>query len=84
MFYFDVYYWAGNRDADQVLTVLLSTGMLVGGVIGCVLDNLLPGLSTVYYLIKVFAMCSQLKSEHHNHGRRRQFVLPNSLYLLKA
>ena len=30
---------------DQILTVLLSTSMFVGGLIGFVLDNTLPGMS---------------------------------------
>nr|XP_033331229.1 solute carrier family 23 member 1 [Megalopta genalis] len=33
----------GNDIADGVLTVLLSTTILVGGVVGCLLDNIIPG-----------------------------------------
>ncbi|XP_034182714.1 solute carrier family 23 member 2 isoform X2 [Osmia lignaria lignaria] len=33
----------GNEIADGVLTVLLSTTILVGGVVGCLLDNIIPG-----------------------------------------
>ncbi|XP_014234315.1 solute carrier family 23 member 2 [Trichogramma pretiosum] len=33
----------GNEVVDGVLTVLLSTTILVGGAIGCFLDNLIPG-----------------------------------------
>ena len=33
----------GNEVVDGVITVLLSTTILVGGVIGCVLDNIIPG-----------------------------------------
>ncbi|WAR17440.1 S23A2-like protein [Mya arenaria] len=33
----------GSETVDQLLTVLLSTGMFVGGVLGFVLDNLVPG-----------------------------------------
>ena len=33
----------GSTEVDQILTVLLSTNMAVGGIIGMVLDNLLPG-----------------------------------------
>lgn len=33
----------GNEIADGVITVLLSTTILVGGVVGCVLDNIIPG-----------------------------------------
>lgn len=34
----------GNEVVDGVLTVLLSTTILVGGVVGCLLDNLIPGI----------------------------------------
>jgi len=33
----------GNETIDQLLTVLFSTGMFVGGVIGFILDNTIPG-----------------------------------------
>lgn len=33
----------GNDTADGVITVLLSTTILVGGVLGCLLDNIIPG-----------------------------------------
>ncbi|XP_073988001.1 solute carrier family 23 member 1 isoform X2 [Rhodnius prolixus] len=33
----------GSEVADSVLTVLLSTSILVGGLLGCLLDNLIPG-----------------------------------------
>ncbi|XP_038211925.1 solute carrier family 23 member 2 [Zerene cesonia] len=33
----------GLEPLDAVLQVLLSTSILVGGVVGCVLDNLIPG-----------------------------------------
>ena len=33
----------GNEIADGVITVLLSTTILVGGVVGCLLDNIIPG-----------------------------------------
>ncbi|XP_011140392.1 solute carrier family 23 member 1 [Harpegnathos saltator] len=33
----------GNEVADSVITVLLSTTILVGGVLGCFLDNIVPG-----------------------------------------
>ena len=34
---------SGNDIVDQILTVLLSTSMFVGGTIGFVLDNTIPG-----------------------------------------
>ncbi|KYM94211.1 Solute carrier family 23 member 1 [Cyphomyrmex costatus] len=33
----------GNAVADSVFTVLLSTTILVGGALGCFLDNIIPG-----------------------------------------
>ena len=33
----------GFSGLDSILTVLFSTSILVGGVLGCVLDNLIPG-----------------------------------------
>ena len=33
----------GSEGLDEVLTVLLSTAMLLAGVLAFVLDNLLPG-----------------------------------------
>ena len=33
----------GNTSADQILTTLLSSAMLIGGVLGFVLDNIIPG-----------------------------------------
>ncbi|XP_060065562.1 solute carrier family 23 member 2-like [Ylistrum balloti] len=35
----------GNSELDQVLNVLLGTAMFVGGFLGCLLDNLVPGSS---------------------------------------
>lgn len=40
----------GSDVADSIITVLLSTSILVGGVIGCVLDNIIPGDMGFYYL----------------------------------
>lgn len=34
----------GNEVVDSVITVLLSTTILVGGVLGCFLDNIVPGI----------------------------------------
>ena len=33
----------GNENVDQVLTIFLSTSIFLGGLIGFVLDNLVPG-----------------------------------------
>ena len=39
----------GIADLDQVCLVFLSTGPFIGGFVGCLLDNILPGES---YAIK--------------------------------
>ena len=36
-------YFLGSDDLDQVLRVLLGTAMFVGGVLGFILDNAVPG-----------------------------------------
>ncbi|KAL9893590.1 solute carrier family 23 member 1 isoform 1-T1 [Glossina fuscipes fuscipes] len=37
----------GNKTVDSTLTVLLGTTILVGGVLGCLLDNIIPGMEDV-------------------------------------
>lgn len=37
----------GNAQLDGTLTVLLGTTILVGGVLGCFLDNVVPGKSKI-------------------------------------
>jgi len=34
----------GSETADSIITVLLSTSILVGGITGCLCDNLIPGI----------------------------------------
>jgi len=36
---------AGNEELDQMLRVMLGTAMFVGGGVGCILDNTVPGTS---------------------------------------
>ena len=43
----------GNKEFDQIATVLLSNPMFLAGSIGCFLDNLIPGK---YFLIKRFPL----------------------------
>ena len=40
---------SGSVELDQVLTSLLTTAMFVGGFIGCVLDNIVPGKTVKHY-----------------------------------
>lgn len=41
----------GSEIVDGVITVLLSTTILVGGIIGCFLDNTIPGISNIYNIL---------------------------------
>jgi len=34
---------AGSQRLDQMLSMLLSTNMFIGGILGCLLDNMIPG-----------------------------------------
>jgi len=38
----------GNEILDSVLTVICSTSILVGGLIGCFLDNTIPGTTILF------------------------------------
>ena len=48
----------GSEVVDQILTVLLSTSMFVGGLVGFVLDNTIPG-STYRYYMAIFISYSE-------------------------
>lgn len=51
-----VFLFTGNQTVDSVCTVLLSTGMFVGGLIGFILDNTIQGmnyLNTNYHYVIV-------------------------------
>uniref|UniRef100_A0A0K8S4G3 Solute carrier family 23 member 2 n=3 Tax=Lygus hesperus TaxID=30085 RepID=A0A0K8S4G3_LYGHE len=52
----------GSEVADSVITVLLSTSILVGGFLGCFLDNVIPGTDEERGLIK-WSKQMELKSE---------------------
>lgn len=43
----------GVAELDSTLSVLLSTTILVGGTIGCVLDNLIPGISILFRIVSI-------------------------------
>ena len=45
-----IYSFVGNAEFDNVLTVLLSTAMFVGGFTGFILDNIIPGKVTVRFV----------------------------------
>lgn len=55
----------GNDIVDSVFTVLLSTTILVGGVIGCLLDNIIPGITCtkiILSLVREFSIVSLYKT----------------------
>lgn len=55
----------GNDIVDSVFTVLLSTTILVGGVIGCLLDNIIPGTictKIILSLVREFSIVSLYKT----------------------
>ena len=45
---------AGNDNVNQVIVILLRTGMTVGSVIALVLDNVIPGKLTALHLQCMF------------------------------
>ena len=59
----------GIIELDQALTLFLSTGIVLGGVVGFTLDNIIPGTYigavkivymykvNIYFIISVFVLC---------------------------
>ncbi|XP_048746232.2 solute carrier family 23 member 2-like isoform X2 [Ostrea edulis] len=75
----------GNAEADQVLSVLLSTSMFVGGVIGFILDNTVPGSREERGILK-WKQVSSTRSDDKR-KRHRVYELPfvtDFLYRHKA
>ena len=61
---------AGNENVNQVIVILLRTGMTVGSVIALVLDNVIPGkltglhLQCMFYITQYpFAKTTSVKDE---------------------
>ncbi|XP_025096395.1 solute carrier family 23 member 2-like [Pomacea canaliculata] len=48
----------GSSDLNQILKVVLGTPMSIGGIIGCILDNILPGTLEERGLVKWLQMQS--------------------------
>jgi nucleobase transporter 1/2 len=44
----ELHVFLGSDDLDQVLRVLLGTAMFVGGVLGFILDNTVPGIDCLF------------------------------------
>uniref|UniRef100_A0A8D8RSW4 Solute carrier family 23 member 2 n=1 Tax=Cacopsylla melanoneura TaxID=428564 RepID=A0A8D8RSW4_9HEMI len=72
----------GYEVLDSILTVLLSTSILVGGMLGCVLDNLIPGTPEERGLIK-WADQMKLVSEPTVHGEYNTFDFPVGMATLR-
>lgn len=51
-----IFCFAGSPALDQILTVLLSTSMFVGGLAGFVLDNTIPGIIIIIIIIRIVAV----------------------------
>lgn len=68
----------GDPDLDQVLTVLLSTAMFVGGVLGFILDNTVPGSDEERGIIKWRKQMStsELDYDAHKTTYDLPFVMP--------
>ena len=63
--------FSGNGEVDQVFMVLLSTSMFVGGLIGFILDNTVPGKGNrnIVRCMQYAAEVKEFKSVHPlNHG----------------
>ncbi len=43
--------FVGDEVADQIITILLSTSMFVGGVVAFILDNTIPGQAGHLYIM---------------------------------
>lgn len=65
----------GNEIADGVITVLLSTTILVGGVVGCVLDNIIPGTLEERGLI---AWSKEMQLDTEIDEKKDQEYVPNT------
>ncbi|KOC70911.1 Solute carrier family 23 member 1, partial [Habropoda laboriosa] len=65
----------GNDIVDGVITVLLSTTILVGGVVGCVLDNIIPGTPEDRGLI---AWSKEMELDTGGDEKEDQEYIPNT------
>ena len=43
----------GSDAVDQALTLFLSTGIILGGVVGFILDNIVPGNPLIVHLYNI-------------------------------
>ncbi|XP_053698851.1 solute carrier family 23 member 2 [Sabethes cyaneus] len=73
----------GNDTVDSTLSVLLSTSILVGGCLGCMLDNLIPGTAEERGLIS-WAKEMSLESTADNTIIISTFEFPCGMQTLKS
>ena len=59
IFLYNLFRLSGNKDADEVLKILLGNPNMCGGVLACILDNTVPGK---FFLAENFARKGELVS----------------------
>ena len=71
---------SGNIEINQILTVLLSTSMFVGGMSGFILDNTIPGTKAERGLIKWRQELIKKKKKSSKHGDNNTDHLKQQIY----
>ncbi|XP_070564739.1 solute carrier family 23 member 1-like [Ptychodera flava] len=67
----------GNQEVDQIITVLLSTSMFVGGLFGFILDNTIPGTQQERGLAqwrRMFGETADNDDEEHTQAVRHEVM----------
>jgi len=72
----------GNQTVDSTLSVLLGTTILVGGVLGCFLDNIIPGTDEERGLIE-WSKEVPLGDDNINDGTATDYDFPYGMELLR-
>ncbi|KAH8307696.1 hypothetical protein KR044_009511, partial [Drosophila immigrans] len=73
----------GNETVDSTLTVLLGTTILVGGFLGCVLDNIIPGTPKERGLIE-WANEMPLGDDNINEGTATDYDFPYGMTAIRS
>ncbi|XP_058813991.1 solute carrier family 23 member 2 isoform X2 [Topomyia yanbarensis] len=73
----------GNETVDSTLFVLLSTSILVGGSLGCILDNLIPGTNEERGLV-AWSKEMALESTNDETIDKSTFDFPCGMEILKS
>lgn len=68
-----MFLFSGNASGSQIIQVLLSTNMFVGGFTGFVLDNLLPGTEEERGIVK-------WRKSHELHSASSYSLAPITVY----